>query len=119
MTLVPPGETRFPPPRPLGTYGAALWGRVMDEYQLEDSGGVELLALACQALDRAEALREKIDRDGEVLDGEKGPRDHPGLRHELANRAFVAKTLDRLGLNLEAPKPGPGRPPQPRGWTGQ
>jgi hypothetical protein len=77
------------------------------------------LALACQALDRAEALRKKIDRDGEVLDGEKGPRDHPGLRHELANRAFVAKTLDRLGLNLEAPKPGPGRPPQPRGWTGQ
>jgi hypothetical protein len=26
-----------------------------------------------------------------------GPREHPGLRHELAARAFVARTLHRLG----------------------
>jgi hypothetical protein len=33
-----------------------------------------------------------------------------GLREELAGRAFVARTLERLGLNVEAIKPM-GRPP--------
>lgn len=30
-------------------------------------GGIELSALACRALDRAESLREQIDRGGEVI----------------------------------------------------
>jgi hypothetical protein len=37
-------------------------------------------------------------------------REHPLLRHELANRSFVAKTLERLGVNQEMPK-AIGRPP--------
>jgi hypothetical protein len=36
-------------------------------------------------------------------------RDHPGLKHELAARAVVVRTLARLGLDLEAVKPV-GRP---------
>jgi hypothetical protein len=28
-------------------------------------------------------------------------------------RRFVVRTLERLGLNVEAVKPGPGRPPRP------
>jgi hypothetical protein len=37
------------------------------------------------------------------------------LKHELANRAFVVRTLARLGLNFETVKPV-GRPTQPIGW---
>jgi hypothetical protein len=36
-------------------------------------------------------------------------RDHPALKHEIANRSFVVRTLTRLGLNVE-PVRGPGRP---------
>ena len=78
-----------------------------------DSGGRELLLLACQALDRAEALREQIDEEGEIVSDTRGNRrDHPGLKHELQNRSFIAKALARLGLNLETPVRGVGRPVQ-------
>jgi hypothetical protein len=69
-------------------------------------------------LDRAEALREAIDRDGELLHMRTGNvKEHPALRHELAARAFVAKMLLRLGLDVEPLRPTPGRPPKPGGWA--
>lgn len=106
------------PPRPLGVHGTSLWDAVMREYGITDRGGIELLAQACGAVDRIEALREAIDRDGEVVIVRGVPRAHPGLRDELAARAFVVRTLERLGLNVEAVKAGPGRPPRAYGWTG-
>jgi hypothetical protein len=118
LSVVAPGANGIAPPRPLGRHGAALWDRVMRAYRIEDEGGIELLALACQSLDRAEALREAIDRDGEVILNSKGEsRVHPGIKDELANRALVARLLERLGLNVEAVK-SPGRPPPQRGWSG-
>ena len=39
----------------------------MSEYDISDSGGMEMLMQACTALDRAEALRVEIERDGEVI----------------------------------------------------
>jgi hypothetical protein len=54
-----PGPSRIGPdfaPRPLGPDGTGLWNRVMAAYRIEDEGGIELLAQACAALDRAEAL---------------------------------------------------------------
>jgi hypothetical protein len=116
LSIVAPGDGSAPP-RKLGVHGMWLWDATMAEYDIADVGGRELLVQACAALDRAEALREAIDRDGEVITTEKGPKAHPALRDELASRAFVTRTLERLGLNVEAVKP-PGRPPQPRGWTG-
>src|SRR5262245_35127464 len=97
------------PPRPLGIHGARLWASVHHEYQLQDSGGLELLALAAQSLDRAESCRTRIDRDGELIETPGGMKDHPLLKHELAARAFVARTLQRLGLDVEPVRPV-GRP---------
>jgi hypothetical protein len=104
----------------LGHHGRNLWDRVLSEYDVIDVAGRELLTLACQALDRAEALREAIDRDGELLMSRTGSlREHPGIKPELANRSFVVKTLGKLGLDLEPVRAaGPGRPPNVRGWTG-
>jgi hypothetical protein len=87
----------------------------MSEYEIADSGGLEMLLQACAALDRAEALRREIDHDGAVIRTRGTVRDHPALKHELANRAFVVRTLARLGLNFETVKPV-GRPTQPIGW---
>src|SRR5262249_17224411 len=86
------------PQRPLGKHGMALWNSIMDEYQISDSGGIELLCLACQALDRAEECRELIDHAGVgSIHSETGVvRSNPMLRDELANRAFVTKCIERL-----------------------
>jgi len=109
--------TESQPPRGIGPDGQSLWQRVMAEYQIEDCGGIEMLAQACQALDRAEALRREIERDGEVLRLRGTIKDHPALKHELANRAFVVRTLARLGLNFEPVKPSVGRPGNSIGWS--
>ena len=105
------------PPRKLGEHGLALWRSVMAEYAIQDAGGVEMLCQARQALDRAEALREQIEIDGDVIRSKSMLKDHPGLKHELANRSFVVRTLHRLGLDVEAIKPV-GRPGNPFGIKG-
>ena len=97
-------------PRTLGAPGLSLWNRIMSEYRIEDCGGLEILTQACQALDRAEGLRGEIERDGEVLRLGDTIKDHPALKHELANRAFIVRTLVRLGLNFEPVRAAVGRP---------
>jgi hypothetical protein len=110
LTVVEPGATGTRPPRKLGTHGAALWDAVTREYLIEDAGGVEMLAQACQAADRVEALAEQIAADGEVIRTRSGPRAHPGVKDEIALRSFIVRTIERLGLNYEAVRAGPGRP---------
>jgi P27 family predicted phage terminase small subunit len=106
------------PPRALGSHGKQLWDRIQAEYGLQDSGGVEILAQLCAALDRAESLREAVERDGSVVYGRGGvPKVHPAVKDELACRAFINRSLERLGLSLENTKT-PGRPPRPYGWSG-
>jgi hypothetical protein len=120
LKVVKPADSgNSAPPRTLDAPGLALWNRVLREYDVSDVAGRELLTLACQSLDRAEALREAIDRDGEMLMLRTGGmREHPGIKPELANRAFVVKTLSKLGLDLEPLRTGsPGRPARPGGWV--
>jgi hypothetical protein len=110
LTLVGPASTGASPPRPLGAHGMALWRSVTGEYRIEDAAGIEFLTQACQAADRVEALAEQITADGEIIRTRGGARAHPGLKDEVALRAFVVRTLERLGLNFEAVRSGPGRP---------
>jgi hypothetical protein len=116
LTLVQPPSTSPSPPRKLGEHGLALWSRVNGEYDISDAGGIELLAQACAAVDRAEALAECVGRDGVVIYAKQGPKAHPALKEELAARAFICRTLQRLGINVEAIKP-PGRPGGHAPWT--
>ena len=51
----------------------------MAEYDIADSGGMEMLCQACQALDRAEALRTEIDSDGEVIRVRGSVREHRSM----------------------------------------
>lgn len=117
LSIVKPAATDIEPPRKLGNHGMALWCRVQDEYRVTDSGGVELLCQACAMLDRAEMLAARIAEDGEMFTVKGVPRAHPCIREELGARAFVVRTLARLGLNVEAVKPV-GRPGGGIGWRG-
>jgi len=76
----------------------------------------KMLTQACQSLDRAEELAVAIKRDGAVIKSKGIIKDHPALKHELAARSFVVRTLQRLGLDVEAIKPV-GRPGI-KGYTG-
>lgn len=116
LTVVDPAATLPSPPRKLGEHGLELWRAIMSEYRIEDRGGIELLTQAAAGLDRAESLAEQIERDGEIVHGRQGPRPHPGLQAELAARSFVCRTLERLGLNMEAVKPI-GRPTTRKGYA--
>jgi hypothetical protein len=93
LTVVPIGLDRDPPPQDLGEPGADLWRRIMSEYQIADSGGREMLAQACRAADRAASLAELIKQDGEIVHTRLGPKRHPALGAELANRALVVQIL--------------------------
>jgi hypothetical protein len=116
LTLVDPASIGIAPPRKLGQHGLALWNSVQTAYRIDDVGGIELLAQACAAADRVEALAERINADGEVVHTRTGPKAHPALRDELACRAFICRTLERLGLNVETIKPV-GRPPYGLGYA--
>ena len=88
-----------------------LWRAVTAEYAIEDAGGVEMLCQACASLDRAEECSAQISRDGITQRVKAGLyKEHPLLKAELACRAFVVRTLARLGLDVE-PVRGIGRPP--------
>jgi hypothetical protein len=88
----------------------------MAAYAIEDVGGIEMLTIACQAIDRAESCREEIDRTGHMIKTATGMRSHPLIRDELQCRALAMRTIDRLGINHEVVKPV-GRPPRPTGWV--
>jgi hypothetical protein len=117
LSLVTSETTTISPPRQLGQHGTALWNKVQAEYAISDIGGIEILMQACAALDTAEALAAAIARDGAIIYTRTGaPRSHPGVKDELAARAFIVRTLERLGINVESIKT-PGRPGRPMSWT--
>jgi hypothetical protein len=113
----PPTSTSFEPPRKLGEAGLSLWNTVQAEFRIEDCGGVELLMQACLAADRTAALAARIDADGETIHTKMGMKAHPCLKDELAARAFICRTLQRLGITDEIIRPI-GRPPRDLGWKG-
>jgi hypothetical protein len=105
-------------PRKLGPSGTDLWNSIQNEFRIQDAGGIALLMQTCLAADRAQALADRIDADGEVIKGKGGLRAHPAIREELACRAFIVRTLSRLGVTDESIK-AVGRPPSGGiGWRG-
>src|SRR4051794_39972275 len=90
FSIVSPETTVGSPPRDLGRHGRKLWDEVQAAYGVTDRGGIELLAQACAALDRAETLGEAVTRDGPVIYSRTGvPRSHPSTKDELNCRAFA------------------------------
>lgn len=110
-TLRSPSSDLNQPPPDLARPGRDLWLKVTREFAFDDVGSLTLLHIACQSLDRAESLRKRIDEDGEMIPSPNGMKAHPLLREELGNRVFLARSLQRLGLDRE-PVQMLGRPPR-------
>jgi hypothetical protein len=116
LTVVSPDFSIPTPPIKLGDAGQSLWNRIQTEYAITDAGGVELLAQICGAADTVEALSAQIAQDGAVVRTRTGPKPHPALRDLLNHRAFIARTMTKLGIDVEPVKPM-GRPSKPNAWT--
>jgi hypothetical protein len=111
LTVVPITAARSPAPANLGEPGAKLWQSLHSEYVIDDAGGAEMLLQICAAADRAAECGAVIAQDGPVIRTKTGLRDHPLLKHELAARSFVVRSLHRLGLDIEPTRARVGRPP--------
>jgi hypothetical protein len=95
-----------------------MWDAVQREFGIEDAAGRELLVQAAGALDLIETLGEAIARDGAIVYGRTGvPKAHPAVKDQIAARAFLVRTLEKLGVTSENIK-SVGRPPNAYGWTG-
>src|SRR5262245_60605946 len=119
LTVVDPSHSLTDPPPTLREPGRNLWNRVLSEHDIRDCGGLETLAQICQGVDRLATLTATIDRDGESIMTKTGLRAHPLLRDEIQIRAFVVRSLAKLGIGFEPLQPAPGRPPSGGiGWRG-
>ena len=110
LSVVNPATTGIQPPFTLGKHGRSLWDRIQAEYDVTDSGGVEMLAQACAGADLAAKLQDEIERDGAVIRVRGSVRSHPSVKDLLSTRAFVVRTLTKLGLNYEPVRASVGRP---------
>src|SRR5262245_49841975 len=111
LHLITPGSDVPSPPPDLCEAGSSLWRAIVAEYVIDDAAALTLLAEACRAADRAAQRAAAIASDGLVVATAQGPRDHALLKHEIANRSFCVRTLQRLGLNYE-----PTRARPPKAW---
>jgi hypothetical protein len=111
LTVVPIAAARSPAPANLGESGAALWRALNNEYVIDDAAGAAMMLQICMATDRAEECAAAIAQDGPTIRTKSGLRDHPLLKHELAARSFIVRSLHRLGLDIEPTRSSVGRPP--------
>jgi P27 family predicted phage terminase small subunit len=89
-------------PDHLSSRTSELYGRVTTMFTLEPTE-IELLRLACEALDRCEEARALLAEEGIVSAGRYGQRlAHPAVAIERDSRLAAARLFRELGLP-EAP----------------
>ena len=98
-------------PKHLGKHGADLYQRIVNEFGIDDSGGLQLLLACCEALDRLRQVQEVIAKDGVTVQDRFGQvRPHPLLTVERDCRTQIISSIKNLNLDLE-PLQAIGHPP--------
>lgn len=78
----------------------------MTEWEGIEAHHLRLLALACEASDRAEEARRIIAREGMTYPDRFGaPRRHPACAIEAESRAAFGRLVRQLALDEVAPGP--------------
>jgi phage terminase small subunit len=84
--------------------------RIVADYEMSPHH-LELLRLACEALDRATEARLAVEKAGAFFKNRHGEvKPHPGLAVERDNRALFGRLLRELNLDSEAPAEAYSRP---------
>jgi hypothetical protein len=88
---------------------------IMGEFMLE-SHHVRLLVLASEAWDRCNQARSAVAEHGLTFVDRFGkPCARPEVAIERDSRLAFARLLKQLELDVEPPRPEPGRPPRAAG----
>ncbi len=95
--------------RKLGPHGQGLWDQIKGPYEIRSKADLETLRLVCEAQDRLYTISQQIKRDGLMMIGRNGAREHPLLRAEAQLRGYISRYLQRL-VDPREPRCGPGRP---------
>jgi P27 family predicted phage terminase small subunit len=98
---------------PIGLSSEArkVWLELRDEYNINDSGGLQLIQVYVEAFERARRCRLQIDEDGEIVtDRFDQQKAHPLLVAEKDARNQMLAALKQLNLDVEPLQPTPGRP---------
>lgn len=99
-------------PKHLSGEAAKIWKEILVEYSIDDAAGLRILRVALESFDRAQAIREAIDKDGlTVIDKAGQIKSHPLLPIERDSRAAFLAGLKALSLDLEPLHDKAGRPP--------
>jgi hypothetical protein len=115
-----PRPSPLDPPVTLGPVGRELWGRIHRDFVVDDASGLEMLFQVCSAADLASDYAATIARDGgPAVRTKSGIKEHPLVRHELAARSFVVRSLHRLGFDVVAPRNELGRPSGDGAYRGE
>ena len=87
-------------PKHLKAQARAMWARLMDDFDLEDAGALALLQAACEAFQRAQEARARLDKDGAVLADRFGQlKAHPMAAIERDARGQMIAALRALRLS--------------------
>ena len=81
-------------PEGLDARGAALWGRVVGQWDLRDDER-ELLTEVSRIVDTVEALQAAVNADGVTL---KGGKPHPAIAELRQQRTVLGRLLGQLAL---------------------
>jgi P27 family predicted phage terminase small subunit len=93
------------PPPHLSAASRTLRQRLATEYGITDSGGLFLLDIALEALDRMRDAQVVIKREGIMItDSKTGKcRAHPALIIEKDSRWALLQALKSLNLDIDLP----------------
>ena len=112
LSIVDPSSPNpLAPPASLAAAGVQLWQDLHRDFVLDDSGTHQMLLRICEAADSLASYDEQVERDGPTIRTKTGMREHPLLKHQLATRSFIVRSLHRLGLDIEPTRSVVGRPP--------
>jgi phage terminase small subunit len=103
----------IPPPEHLSAAAKTSWSHITRDYVMHgDVVGLQLLATALTAWDRAEEARRRIKREGLLLkDRFHGRKVNPLLAVEARFMAEYRATIKQLHFDIEPVRPSAGRPP--------
>lgn len=91
------------------------WRSVVSEFVME-SHHLRLLQAACEAWDRYQQARQTLATEGPIVFDRFGQAcTHPAIAIERDSRAAFLRLVKALDLDVEPPRPGPGRPPRAMG----
>ena len=88
-----------------------FWRQIQSEYRISDGAGLRILTNACECMDRAEAAREQIKKEGLTVKNRLGTSVvNPLCNVERDARSGMLQSLKHLNLDLEPLRDKPGRP---------